>query len=47
MWIGSLRQLQLELVEGLVLLFVEFGNASEPDLSSFDGWQHDLHTVEL
>jgi len=30
-----------------VLLVIELGDASQPDLSSFDRWQHDVHAVQL
>jgi hypothetical protein len=37
----------LELVKNPLLLVIELGDASQPDLSSFDRWQHDVHAVQL
>ena len=42
-----LRPLHLKLVKNLLLLVIEFGDASQPDLSSFDRRQYDVDTADL
>jgi hypothetical protein len=43
----TFRYLQLKLVQDLLLLIIEFRDAPQPDLLSFDGRQYDIDAVEL
>jgi len=37
--------MQLELVEHLFLIVIQFGNAAQPYLSAIDRWQNDIYAV--
>ena len=41
------RQLPLELMKNLLLFVIQLGDAPQPDLSSFQSEQHDVHPVQL
>jgi hypothetical protein len=45
--VESFWQLQLELVKNRLLVLVQLADASQPNLSTFDRGQYDIHAVQL